>query len=130
MLIYSPSLEIYPTSQVGSQLDIAPTLLNLSTPKSFIYYSFGEPLFSTQKQSKLSNRIFNAFELVGDNHFVYTQYLRRIALKDYSVVDMEKSDAQAKKMLQRLKEGRALSWYLFSKGNIIDKQIVEAYKVK
>ena len=71
MLIYSPSLEIYPTSQVGSQLDIAPTLLNLSTPKSFIYYSFGEPLFSTQKQSKLSNRIFNAFELVGDNHFVY-----------------------------------------------------------
>ena len=37
MLIYSPSLKIYPTSNVGSQLDIAPTLLNLSTPKGFVY---------------------------------------------------------------------------------------------
>lgn len=123
MLIYSPSLKIYPTSNVGSQLDISPTLLNLSAPEGFVYYSFGEPLFSTHRPENLRSRVFNAFELVGDNQFVYMENLRRISLRDYGVVDMEQADAQTEKMLQRLRNGRALSWYLFFKGNMVDQDL-------
>lgn len=120
MLIYSPTLKIYPTSDVGSQLDIAPTILDLVSPQGFEYYSFGRPIFATQPE-KVKNPLFNAFELVGDSQYVYTEHLRRITLKDYLVKDYQQADERMKKLLERLRDGRALSWYLFSKGGLIQK---------
>lgn len=119
MLIYSPSLKIYPTSDVGSQLDIAPTLLNLSTPKGFVYYSFGEPLFSTYPSKLDEKRFYNAFELVGNKDGVYTQNGEYITLPQKNII--QSKDEKYLPFINRLKEGRALSWYLFSKGNEIRK---------
>lgn len=119
MLIYSPSLKIYPTSDVGSQLDIAPTLLNLSTPKGFVYYSFGEPLFSTYPSKLDENRFYNAFELVGNKNGVYTQNGEYITLPQKTII--QSKDEKYLPFINRLKEGRALSWYLFSKGSEIRK---------
>lgn len=119
MLIYSPSLKIYPTSNVGSQLDIAPTLLNLSAPKGFVYYSFGEPLFSTYPSKLDEKRFYNAFELVGNKDGVYTQNGEYITLPQKNIV--QSKDEKYLPFINRLKEGRALSWYLFSKGSEIRK---------
>lgn len=119
MLIYSPSLKIYPTSNVGSQLDIAPTLLNLSTPKGFVYYSFGEPLFSTYPRKLDERRFYNAFELVGNKDGVYTQNGEYITLPQKNII--QSKDEKYLPFINRLKEGRALSWYLFSKGSEIRK---------
>lgn len=121
MLIYSPSLKIYPLSDSGSQLDIAPTLLNLATPKGFEYFSFGRAIFSTQSSEKLENSLFNAFEICGDTQNLYMQPHRKISLKDYAIEDLQKADKYMEKMLERLRDGRALSWYLFSKGELIQK---------
>lgn len=119
MIIYSPTLKIYPTSSAGSQLDIAPTLLNLSAPKGFVYYSFGEPLFSTTPSKLSQKRIYNAFELVGNECEVYTQHKDRITLPQKQISQAQ--DSEFEPFLRRLKEGRALSWYLFSKGCKIKK---------
>lgn len=119
MIIYSPSLKIYPLSTAGSQLDIAPTLLNLSTPKGFVYYSFGKPLFSTTPSKMPKERIYNAFELVGSEGVVYTQHKECISLPQKQISQAQ--DETFTPFLKRLKEGRALSWYLFSKGCKIKK---------
>lgn len=119
MLIYSPSLKIYSRSDVGSQLDIAPTLLNLSAPKGFVYYSFGEPLFSTYPSKLDKKRLYNAFELVGNQEGVYTQNGEYITLPQKNII--QSKDEKYLPFINRLKEGKALSWYLFSKGSEIHK---------
>lgn len=119
MIIYSPSLSIYPTSAAGSQLDIAPTLLNLSAPKGFVYYSFGRPLFATTPQKISKERIYNAFELAGNENIVCTQYKDCVALPQKQNIQVQ--DEVFNPLLNHLKEGRALSWYLFSKGCKIKK---------
>ena len=119
MIIYSPSLKIYPLSTAGSQLDIAPTLLNLSAPKGFVYYSFGKPLFSTTPSKMPKERIYNAFELVGNESVVYTQHKECISLPQKQISLAQ--DEALSPFIKRLKEGRALSWYLFSKGCKIKK---------
>lgn len=119
MLIYSPSLKIYPTSTSGSQLDIAPTLLNLSAPQGFVFYSFGRPLFSTREEKLDKKRFYNAFELVGNEEGVYTQHNEYITLPNKLIT--QSKDEKYAPFLNRLEEGRALSWYLFSKGCEIRK---------
>lgn len=119
MLIYSPNLKIYPRSDVGSQLDIAPTLLNLSAPKGFVYYSFGEPLFSTSPSKIDPKRFYNAFELVGNQEGVYTQNGEYITLPNKNII--QGKDEKYLPFIHRLQDGRALSWYLFSKGSEIQR---------
>ena len=46
LILYAPTLKPKKISQVGSHLDIAPTIIELVAPKGFQFVSFGKPLFS------------------------------------------------------------------------------------
>ena len=112
-IIYAPTLKLKKLANSGVHLDIAATLLELSTPKDFKYQSFGRPIFTNNQNLKYdSKREFFGFESMGTEDFVFDtngniQYAKTAQDKSHAKEDF--------KHLKTLHEdSRALSWWLYN----------------
>ena len=114
MVLYAPNLELKKLTDVGDHLDISATLLALTTPKNFKFFSFGKPLFSFKQDSfSLKDKKLIGFEVSGDSKKIYAENGNMIDLRGGGLKPILKS-GEAQYYLQRLKDGQALSWYLFA----------------
>ena len=51
LIIYSPSLEIKKLTNIGSHIDITPSIVELIAPNGYTYHSFGTPLVSNDNMA-------------------------------------------------------------------------------
>ncbi|WP_170126855.1 LTA synthase family protein [Helicobacter anseris] len=120
MILYSPVLSPKKISDVGSHLDIGATILELVSPKGFVYRSFGKPLFTNNLKIPFDkDRSFIGFEVVGTHRYLYTTQDEMIYLQ------MPKKDTdlqEARELMQKAQDAKALSWYLFSKDDLLIKE--------
>lgn len=101
----------------GSQIDIIPTVMELTAPKGFEYYAFGRPLLSLDELAEVSGKRFAlGYESVANSRFIADetniQYLNGAKEEDGDKI-------LAAKELLRDKMGRAISWWIINKGYII-----------
>ncbi|MCE3047320.1 LTA synthase family protein [Helicobacter kayseriensis] len=118
MLLYSKALEPKMIAEAGSQIDILPSIINLVAQEGFIYYSFGKPLFTLNpKERENPERIFVAHELIGNSKKVYSIH--------NTVIDLQTRESQIAEgplmhsFIEKMKDAKALSWWIANKGNII-----------
>ncbi len=112
-IIYAPTLKLNKLANSGVHLDIAATLLELSTPKDFKYQSFGRAIFSNNPNLKYdSKREFFGFESMGTEDFVFDingniQYIKTTQNK-------KQAQQKFKDLKNRYEDSRALSWWLYN----------------
>ncbi|MDO7252993.1 LTA synthase family protein [Helicobacter cappadocius] len=120
-ILYSPVLSPKQLANIGSHIDITPTIVELVSPKGFVYHSFGTPLFSNNHTLSFQrNKIALGFEVIGNEQFLYTpdfglEYFTTTAQKR----NIENDEDLAKEIYQKQNELDDLSLYLLIKGHII-----------
>lgn len=118
LIIYSPTLTPKQLYSVGSHIDIAPTIVELTSPKGFKYSSFGKPLFSNNHTNKYhSNGYALGYYVIENNRFIYSPEDGIEYFKNSKPKSDDKQEA--KKLYERLEDARAISWWIFTNGNII-----------
>lgn len=118
LIIYSPVLTPKQLYNVGSHIDIAPTIIELTAPKGFKYSSFGKPLFSNNHTNKYHNNGYAlGYGAIQNNRFIYVPEDGIEYLKNSKPQPGDKEEAE--KLYERLKEARALSWWIFTNGIIV-----------
>lgn len=118
LIIYSPVLTPKQLYNVGSHIDIAPTIVELTAPKGFKYSSFGKPLFSNNHTNKYHNNGYAlGYGAIQNNRFIYVPEDGIEYLKNSKPQPGDKEEAE--KLYERLKEARALSWWMFTNGIIV-----------
>lgn len=118
LIIYSPTLTPKQLYNVGSHIDIAPTIVELTAPKGFKYSSFGKPLFSNNYTNKYHNDGYAlGYYAIENNRFIYTPENGIEYLENFKPKSDDKEEA--KKLYERLQQARALSWWIFTNGNIV-----------
>lgn len=118
LIIYSPVLTPKQLYNVGSHIDIAPTIVELTAPKGFKYSSFGKPLFSNNYTNKYhSDGYALGYEGIGTNRFIYVPQDGIEYLQNSKPKSGDKQEAE--KLYEKLQEARALSWWIFTNGNIV-----------
>ncbi|WP_104698042.1 MULTISPECIES: LTA synthase family protein [unclassified Helicobacter] len=110
-IIYSPVLNPYKTTTIGSHLDIAPTIIELVGKKGFQYPSFGAPLASNNPNFKIHNKLALGYFVIGDKNMIYEPKQEPLIIHPTN-----KTLADS---YERLNQARALSWYLIFKGEKI-----------
>ncbi|PAF43918.1 hypothetical protein BKH45_00335 [Helicobacter sp. 11S03491-1] len=118
LILYSPVLTPKQLANIGSHIDIAPTIVELVSPKGFKYAGFGKPLFSNNHALKFdNNRYALGYFAVATHRFIATPQEGIEYINDSK--PQEHDDQEVKKLYDKLNQARALSWWLFMKGNII-----------
>ncbi|MFC3867286.1 LTA synthase family protein [Helicobacter equorum] len=117
-ILYAPSLKPRILSNVGSHVDIMPTILELVAPNRHEYVSFGKPLLSN-KNSSYQENLYKAFgdKVVANERFIYNG-----AHIEYVSQGLERAKDKelAYSLYQHLQQARALSWWIFKNGYMIE----------
>lgn len=116
LIIYSPILEIKKISNVGSHIDIAPSIVELVAPHHYIYHSFGNPLVSNDEKVLSENHNAMGYFAIATERFIYNQeqleYFHKAIARNN-----DQTNAQA--LYKRLNQARALSWWILKNGYIV-----------
>lgn len=115
LIIYSPALEIKKHTDIGSHIDIVPSIVELVAPKDYVYRSFGFPLVGNDSVIALSEKdsAFGCFAVATDR-FIYTQdngieYF-------HQAMTYHNDNELAQSLYKRLQQGKALSWWILKNG--------------
>lgn len=115
LIIYSPALEIKKHTNIGSHIDIVPSIVELVAPKDYVYRSFGFPLVGNDSVIALSEKdsAFGYFAVATDR-FIYTQdngieYF-------HQAMTYHNDNELAQSLYKRLQQGKALSWWILKNG--------------
>lgn len=116
LIIYAPNLILHKTTNLGSHIDITPTILEIIAPKNFSYPSFGKPLASTNPHFKIQNHIALGYFVIANHQMLYDN-------NDYFLYNSDSTPniLQAQKDYTRLNQARAISWYLLFKNSKVSK---------
>lgn len=118
-ILYAPSLQPIVVANTGSHIDIMPTLLELIAPNGYEYISFGTPLLSN-KNSIYQTDAHQAFgdDAVANNRFIYDgKQIEYFA----QGLERDKDKELAQTLFRHLQQGRALSWWIFKNGYIVEE---------
>lgn len=116
-ILYAPSLQPIVVSNVGSHIDIMPTILELVAPNGHTYMSFGTPLLSN-KNSIYQSDAHQAFgnNVVANDRFIYDgRHMEYFA----QGLERDKDKELSKTLFRHLQQARALSWWIFKNGYIV-----------
>lgn len=117
-ILYAPSLKPIMLSNIGSHIDVMPTILELVAPNKHEYVSFGRPLLSN-KTSSYQENLYKAFGngVVANERFVYDG----VHIKYFSQgLERAKDKELASSLYTHLQQAQALSWWIFKNGYIIE----------
>ena len=112
-IIYSPTLEIKKNTNIGSHIDILPSILELIAPNGYVYHSFGTSLVGNNDIAlNEKNSALGYFAVATD---------RFIANKDtieyfHSTAAYQDDEELAKSLYKRLEQATALSWWILKNG--------------
>ncbi|WP_237013429.1 LTA synthase family protein [Helicobacter pylori] len=119
LILFAPTLKPEKISQVGSHLDIAPTIVELIAPKGFQFVSFGKPLFSNNTTNPPSHPNYAlGYEAIATKDYFYNPSLGlRYLNENYKEQKDEQNDkTKASHFYQQLESLKALSYYLLYHG--------------
>ncbi|GAA6988004.1 LTA synthase family protein [Helicobacter pylori] len=119
LILYAPTLKLETISQVGSHLDITPTIVELAAPKGFQFVSFGKPLFSNNTTNPPSHPDYAlGYEAIATKDYFYNQSLglRYLNESHKEQKDKQNDKIEASKFYQQLESLKALSYYLLYHG--------------
>lgn len=118
LVLYSPLLSPKKLSDIGSHIDITPTIVELVAPKGFSYPSFGNPIFSNDHSRQFEpDRYALGYYVVGTHRFLYTPE-RKIEYIN-AAKPQDEDEEYALKLYKKLQQAQAMSWWLMNKGNVI-----------
>ncbi|GAA9103265.1 LTA synthase family protein [Helicobacter pylori] len=120
LILFAPTLKPEKISQVGSHLDIAPTIVELVAPKGFQFASFGKPLFSNNTTNPPSHPNYAlGYEAIATKDYFYNPSLGlRYLNKNHKEQKDEQNDkTEASHFYQQLESLKALSYYLLYHGS-------------
>ncbi|WP_104761559.1 LTA synthase family protein [Helicobacter cetorum] len=121
LILYAPTLKPKMISEVGSHLDIAPTIMELVAPKDFKFVSFGKPLFSNNISNPPNHPNYAlGFEAIATSRYFYNPTFGFRYLNNSKILEEDKITAP--KLYQQLEYLTALSWYLLYKQPLIPKK--------
>lgn len=109
-VMYGKSIPKSLSSTPGSHIDIMPTLIEMIAPKGFEYYSFGESMFTKDKNEAIAfDKMIEGNDLY---YFPKGSNIEKIDLTTFKETNFKQSDLALKhnKLM-------ALAWYYTMKGN-------------
>lgn len=113
LIVYSPVLDLKKNSNVGSHIDITPTIVQLTAPNGYVYHSFGTPLVGNEDIALGEKDCALGYFAVATNRFIYKdghlEYFRN-GLEQYGDKEL------AKKLYKKLQQATALSWWILTNG--------------
>lgn len=110
-IIYSSVLAPHKTTNVGSHLDITPTIVELVGHRGFKYSSFGTPLASNNAGFKIPNKLALGYFVIGNKNMLYEPNQKPFIIHPTNETIVN--------LYEKLDQARALSWYLIFRGNKI-----------
>ncbi len=119
LILFAPTLKPEKISQVGSHLDIAPTIVELIAPKGFQFVSFGKPLFSNNTTNPPSHPNYAlGYEAIATKDYFYNPSLglRYLNKNRKEQKDEQNNKIKASEFYQQLESLKALSYYLLYHG--------------
>lgn len=125
-IVYTPTLKPTIIANIGSHIDITPTIIELVAPKGYEYPSFGKPMLRNANRGDLdlANRTALGFNSVANDRFIYDGYLVEYFNKqgdkaeaDDKIEAQDKIEADA--LFTHLKRAKALSWWIYKNGYTI-----------
>lgn len=119
LIIYSPMLDIKKLSNVGSHIDITPSIIELIAPHNYTYHSFGKPLVSNDVIVSIRQNVAYGYFSVATDRFFYNKD-GEIAYFNENTKRIDDKEI-AKKLYERQEQGVALSWWILKHGYIIPK---------
>ena len=116
LIIYAPNLKPKVLSNVGSHIDITPTIVELVAPNGYKYASFGSPLLSNDSKKAFAPHNALGYNAVANERFLYDGF----KIEYFKDKKPQNNDEKlAKNLFENLKRAKALSWWIFKNGYII-----------
>lgn len=119
LIVYSPALRFEILQNVGSHIDITPTIINLVAPHKFQYHSFGKPMLKNASKNTTKNIAKNAldstalgFFAVANDRFIYNGF----KIEYFSDTKAQNDENLASLSFMQLKRAKALSWWIVKNG--------------
>lgn len=119
LIVYSPALRFEILQNVGSHIDITPTIINLVAPHKFQYHSFGKPMLKNASKNATKNIAKNAldstalgFFAVANDRFIYNGF----KIEYFSDTKAQNDENLASLSFMQLKRAKALSWWIVKNG--------------
>lgn len=120
LIIYAPNLNPKALSNVGSHIDIAPTIIELVAPNGYKYASFGNALLQNKATiGREYNEAFG-FGIIANQRFIYDGYKL-----EYIGDGVERSGDrdEANDIFSNLQRAKALSWWIINNGYTIPNDL-------
>ena len=146
-IVYVPTLNPTIIANIGSHIDITPTIIELVAPNGYEYPSFGKPLLRNGNRADFAdlnvmdsdfvdsnfmdsadsaaNRTAMGFDKVANDRFIYDGYLVEYFNKQN---DKANDKAEAEALFMQLKRAKALSWWIFKNGYTIPQNAKSSEK--
>ena len=126
LIIYAPNLKPKVLSNVGSHIDITPTIVEIVAPNAYKYASFGSPLLSNDSKKAFMPHNALGYNAVANERFLYDgfkiEYFKDKKLQNDDeklAKNLNDDEKLAKSLFENLKRAKALSWWIFKNGYII-----------
>lgn len=116
LIVYAPNLNPKPLSNVGSHIDIAPTIIELVAPNGYKYASFGDTMLQNKATIGREHNEAFGFGVIANQRFIYDGYKL-----EYMGDGVERNGdkTEANDIFDNLKRAKALSWWIINNGYII-----------
>lgn len=113
-ILYSPVLELKKIANIGSHIDITPSVIELVAPHDYVYHSFGEPLVSNDNMALNEKNSALGYFSVATDRFVYDG---EGVIEYFHEGTAQHNDKElAKSLYKRLQQATALSWWILKNG--------------
>lgn len=119
LIVYAPKLQPMIISNVGSHIDITPTIVELVAPDGYEYMSFGKPLLGNKAIAYDDRDYALGFFGVANDRFVFDGH--KI---EYFNNGLERSNDKelSHDLFMNLNRAKAFSWWILSNGYSIPTQ--------
>ncbi|MCX2716774.1 sulfatase-like hydrolase/transferase [Helicobacter sp. MIT 21-1697] len=115
LILYSPTLEMKKNTNIGSHIDITPSIVELVAPADYTYHSFGSPLVSNDNAALSGDNSALGYFSIATDRFIYNKENEQI---EYFHKAMERYNDKelAQSLYKRLQQATALSWWILKNG--------------
>ncbi|WP_241993708.1 sulfatase-like hydrolase/transferase [Helicobacter sp. MIT 05-5293] len=114
LIVYSPALDLKKRNNIGSHIDITPTIVEIVAPDGYAYPSFGRPLVSNEVIALVEKNVALGYFTIATDRFMYDKNGKLEYFKDG--IARNNDEELASSLYKRLQQATALSWWILTHG--------------
>lgn len=114
LIVYSPVLDLKKRNNIGSHIDITPTIVEIVAPDGYTYPSFGRPLVSNELITLVEKNVALGYFTIATDRFIYDKNGKLEYFKDG--IARNNDEELASSLYKRLQQATALSWWILTHG--------------